>query len=164
MTIQIATPAMAAPINAQAHPGRPPDSEDGSLLAAAAAPAAAAAGAWPVEVVVVAAGAVVVCVWMTVFVCVGAVTVVVFGGALTVLVLVTVFVCDGAVLAVVEVVGAAAVVADFVSADAVAFGFWEDSADAVAVGLWEDSVLACVAVGVPLVVRAVVPSARLEAV
>lgn len=60
--IQIAPPATAAPINAQAHPGRPLDSEDGSLFAAAAAPAAAAAGAWPVEVVVVAAGAVVVCV------------------------------------------------------------------------------------------------------
>jgi hypothetical protein len=51
--IQIAPPTTAAPINAQAHPGRPLDSEDGSLFAAAAAPAAAAtAGAWLVVVVV----------------------------------------------------------------------------------------------------------------
>jgi hypothetical protein len=72
--IQIAPPTTPAPINAQAHPGRPLDSEVGSLFAAAAAPAAAAAGAWLVEVVVVTAGAVTVCVWTTVFVCVGAVT------------------------------------------------------------------------------------------
>ncbi len=81
--IQIAPPTMAAPINAQAHPGRPLDSEDGSLFAAAAAPTAAAAGAWLVDVVV---GVVTVCVLTTVFVCVGAVTVVVFDGAVTVLV------------------------------------------------------------------------------
>ncbi|MGC2373731.1 MAG: hypothetical protein WA484_07640 [Solirubrobacteraceae bacterium] len=84
--IQIATPTTAAPINAQAHPGSPLDSEDGSLFVAAAAPAAAAAGAWLVDVVVVAAGVVLVCVWTTVFVCVGAVTVVVCTGAVTVLV------------------------------------------------------------------------------
>jgi hypothetical protein len=58
------------------------------------------------------------------------------------------------VLVVVGVAGAAAVVADFVCADAVAVWFWEG---------WV-SVLACVAVGVPLVVLAVVPSVRLEAV
>jgi hypothetical protein len=84
--IQIAPPAMAAPINAHAHPGRPLDSEDGSLLAAAAAPAAAAAGAWLVDVVVGVVGAVTVCVLTTVFVCVGVVTVVVCGGDVTVLV------------------------------------------------------------------------------
>lgn len=156
-TAQIAPPATAAPINAQAHPSRPLDSEDGSLFAAAAAPAAAAAGAWLVDVVVVAAGAVVVCAWTTVFVCVGVVTVVVFGGAVTVLVWVTVFVWDGALFVVVEVVGEAAVVADFVCADAVAVLSWEG---------WV-SVLACVAVElVPAlpVVFAVVPSVRLEAV
>jgi hypothetical protein len=54
LIIQIAPPTTAAPISAQAHPGRPLDSEDGSLFAAAAAPAAAAAaGAWLVDVVVV---------------------------------------------------------------------------------------------------------------
>ncbi len=58
--IQIALPTTAAPISAQAHPGRLLDSEDGSLFAAAAAPAAAAAaaGAWLVDVVVVAVGVV----------------------------------------------------------------------------------------------------------
>lgn len=93
---------------------------------------------------------------MTVFVCVGAVTVVVFGGAVTVPVLVTVFVWDAAVLVAVGVVGAAAVVADFVSAAADAVGLWECRA----------SVLACVAVGMLLVVLvlAVAPAARLEAV
>jgi hypothetical protein len=152
--IQTAPPATAAPINAQAHPGRPLDSEDGSLFAAAAA-AAAAAGAWPVEVEVeVVVGVVTVCVWTTVFVCVGAVTVFVFGGAVTVLALVTVFVSDGAVLVVVEVVGAAAIVAGFVCAAAVAVWSWE---------AW-GSVLACAAVGVLLPVLAVTPSARLEAV
>jgi hypothetical protein len=151
--IQIAPPAAAAPINAQAHPGRPLDSEDGSLFAAAAAPAAAAAGAWPVEVVVGVVG-VTVCVWTTVFVCVGAVTVVVFGGCVTVLVWVVVLVWGGVVLVVVGVVRAAAVVADFVCADAVAVWFWE---------AW-GSVLACAAVGVPLPALAVVSPARLEAV
>jgi hypothetical protein len=59
------------------------------------------------------------------------------------------------VLVVVGVVGAAAVVADFVCADAVAVWLWES---------WV-SVLACVAVGALLVVvLAVVPSVRLEAV
>jgi hypothetical protein len=58
------------------------------------------------------------------------------------------------VLVVVGVVGAAAVVADFVCADAVAVWFWEG---------WV-SVLACVAVGVLPVVPAVVPSVRLETV
>jgi hypothetical protein len=48
--IQIAPPTTPAPISAHAHPGRPLDSEDGSLFAAAAAAAAAAAGAWLVEV------------------------------------------------------------------------------------------------------------------
>jgi hypothetical protein len=62
MTIQIAVPATAAPINAHAHPGRPFDSAGGALLAAAAAPAAAAAGPCVVEVVVVVTGAVTVCV------------------------------------------------------------------------------------------------------
>jgi hypothetical protein len=56
------------------------------LFAAAAAPATAAAGAWLVDVVGVAAGVVTVCVWTTVFVCVGVVTVVVCLGVVTVLV------------------------------------------------------------------------------
>lgn len=150
--IQIAPPATAAPINTQAHPGRPLDSEDGSLFAAAAA-AAAAAGAWLVDVVVEVVGAVTVCVLTTVFVCVGAVTVVVFDGAVTVLVLVTVSVCVGVVLVVVGVVAAAAVVADFVFA-AVAVWFWAG---------WV-SALACVAVGVLPLVLAVAPCVRLEAV
>src|SRR5208283_2107087 len=121
-TAQIPPPATAAPINAQAHPGRPFDSSDGLL--AAAAPAAAAAGAWLVDVVLVAAGVVTVCVWMTVFVCVGPVTVVVFGGAVTVLVSVTVFAGGGAVAAVVVVVGEVAAVAVFV-VEVVAW-CWED--------------------------------------
>ena len=119
MTIQTTAPATAAPISAQAHPGKLPDS-DGSeaLCVAAAAPAAAAAGAWLVEVVVVVgAGVVTVWVWTTVFVCVGAVTVVVCVGAVTVLVCVTV---------VVGVVGEVVVV-DFACADTVAVWFWEDS-------------------------------------
>jgi hypothetical protein len=160
--IQIAPATTAAPISAQAQPGRPLDSEDGSLLAAAAAPAAAAAGAWLVDVVVVVVGVVgvvgvvTVCVLRTVFVCVcvGVVTVVVCGGWVTVFVWVTVLVWDGAVLVVVGVVGVAAALADFVCADAVAVWFWEG---------WV-SVLACVAVGVLTPVLAVVPAARLEAV
>jgi hypothetical protein len=159
--IQIAPPTTAAPISAQAHPGRLLDSEDGSLFAAAAAPAAAAAaaGAWLVDVVVVAVGVVgVVTVWVltTVFVCVcvGVVTVVVFDGAVTVLVWVTVCVCVGVVLVVVGVDLAAAVFADFVCADTVAVWFWE---------AWV-STLACVAVGVLPLVLAVVPPAPLEAV
>lgn len=92
------------------------------------------------------------------FVCVGVVTVVVFDGAVTVLVWVTVCVCVGLVLVVVVVVVgvdlAAAVVADFVCADAVAVWFWE---------AWV-SVLDCVAVGVLPLVLAVVAPARLEAV
>ena len=88
--IQIAAPTTAAPIKAQAHPGRPLDSEDGSLFVAAAAPTTAAAGAWLVDVVVGVVGVVTVCVFTTVFVCVGAVTVVVFDGVVTVLVWVTV--------------------------------------------------------------------------
>jgi len=75
---------------------------------------------------------------------------------------VTVFVCGGAVLVVVEVVGAAAVVADFVCADVVAVWFWEGWVSVlacVAVG-----VLLCVAVGVLLVVLAVLPSVRPETV
>jgi hypothetical protein len=62
---------------------------------------------------------------------------------------------------VVGVVGAAAVVADFVCADAVAVWFWEGWVSVlacVAVG-----VLLCVALGV-LLVLAVVPSVRLDAV
>lgn len=70
--IQIAPPTTAAPINAHAHPGRPLESEDGSLFAAAAAPAAA----WLVDVVVV-VGVVTVCVLTIAFVCGCAVTVVV---------------------------------------------------------------------------------------
>jgi hypothetical protein len=65
------------------------------------------------------------------------------------------------VLVVVGVVGAAAVVADFVCADAVAVWFWEGwilVLACVAVG-----VLRCVAVGVLVVVLAVVPSVRLDA-
>ena len=65
-------------------------------------------------------------------------------------------------LAVVEVVGAAAVVADFVCADAVAVWSWEDVVAVLACGAV--GVLLCVAVGVLLVVLAVAPSARLEAV
>ncbi len=91
---------------------------------------------------------------MFVCVCVGVVTVVVFDGAVTVLVWVTVCVCVGVVLVVVGVDLAAAVVADFVCADAVAVWSWE---------AWV-SVLACVAVGVLSLVLAVVPPARLEAV
>lgn len=53
---------------------------------------------------------------------------------------------------VVGVVGAAAVAADFVCGDTVAVWFWEG---------W---VSACVAVGVLLLVLAVVPSVRLDAV
>src|SRR5436190_13939043 len=68
-TAQMIPPAAAAPISAQAHPGRPFDSEDFEpflVAAAAAAPATAAAGAWLVEVVVVVfEGAVVVSVLMT---------------------------------------------------------------------------------------------------
>jgi hypothetical protein len=157
--IQIAPPTTAAPISAQAHPGRLLDSEDGSLFAAAAAAAAAAAGAWLVDVVVVAVGVVgVVTVWVltTVFVCVcvGVVTVAVFDGAVTVLVWVTVCVCVGVVLVVVGVDLAAAVVADFVCADAVAVWFWEALVAASA----------CVAVGALPLVLAVVAPARLEAV
>jgi hypothetical protein len=66
------------------------------------------------------------------------------------------------VLVVVEVVGAAAVVADFVCAAAVAVWFWEGWVSVlacVAVGA-----LLCVAVGVLLLVLAVVASVRLEAV
>jgi hypothetical protein len=82
------------------------------------------------------------------------VTVVVFDGAVTVLVWVTVCVCVGVVLVVVGVDLAAAVVADFVCADAVAVWLWE---------AWI-SVLACVAVGVlPLVLAVVLPT-RLETV
>ena len=155
--IQIAPPTTAAPISAQAHPGRLLDSEDGSLFAAAAAAAAAAAGAW--LVVVVALGVVgVVTVWVltTVFVCVcvGVVTVVVFDGAVTVLVWVTVCVCVGVVLVVVGVDLAAAVVADVVCADAVAVWFWEALVSASA----------CVAVGVLPLVLAVAAPARPEAV
>jgi hypothetical protein len=149
--IQIAAPTTAAPINAQAHPGRPLDSEDGSLFAAAAAPTAAAAGAWLVDVVVGVVGAVTVCVLTTVFVCVGAVTVVVFDGVVTVLVWVTVLTGGDAVLGVVD---AAAAVADFACAEEVAVWFWED---------W-GSAFACLAVGVLLSVLVVAPSARLEAV
>jgi len=111
-TAQTAAPATAAPINAQAHAGRPPDSSEGAFFAAAAAPAAAAAaGAWLVDVVVVAVGVVAVWVWMTVLVCVGVITVVVGEGVVTVLVWVTVFVGGGAVAVLVVVGDAAAVVA-----------------------------------------------------
>jgi hypothetical protein len=151
--IQIAAPTTAAPINAQAHPGRPLDSEDGSLFAAAAAPTTAAAGAWLVDVVVGVVGVVTVCVLTTVFVCVGAVTVVVFDGVVTVLVWVTVL-AGGDVLVVVEVVDAAVAVADFACAEEVTVWFWED---------W-GSAFACLAVGVLLSVLVVAPSARLEAV
>jgi hypothetical protein len=89
-----------------------------------------------------------------VFVCVGVVTVVVRGGCVTVLVWVTVLVGGDAVLVVVGVVEAAAAVADFACADAVAVWFWE------ACG----STFACAAVGVLLAVFAVAPSTRLEAV
>ncbi len=148
--IQIAPPTTAAPINAQAQPGRPLDSEDGSLFAAAAAPTAAAAGAWLVDVVGV-FGVVTVCVLTTVFVCVGAVTVVVFDGAVTVLVCVTVLAGGDAVLGVVD---AAAAVAGFACAEEVAVWSWED---------W-GSAFACLAVGVLPSVLVVAPSARLEAV
>jgi hypothetical protein len=70
-------------------------------------------------------------------------------------------VCGGAVLVVLGVVGAAAVVADLVSDDAVAVEFWEGRVPVlgcVAVG-----VLLCVAVGV-LLLLAVVLSVGLEAV
>jgi hypothetical protein len=90
----------------------------------------------------------------TVFVCVGVVTVVVCGGCVIVLVWVTVLVWGDAVLVVVGVVGAAAVFADFVCADAVAVWVWE---------AW-GSAFACAAVGVLLPVLAVALSARLEAV
>lgn len=64
-------------------------------------------------------------------------------------------------LVVLGVVGDAALVADFVCADAVAVWSWEDCVlvlACVAVG-----VLLCVAVGVLLPEVAVVPSVRLEA-
>jgi hypothetical protein len=98
-TIQTSRATAAAPISAHAHPGRPLDSLDlDALLWLAAAAPRAAAGALFLEVVVV--GAVIVWVLMTVFVCVGVVTVVVFAGAVVVCVCVTVLV--GAVTVVVE--------------------------------------------------------------
>jgi hypothetical protein len=108
-TIQNRSPAAPAPINSQPQPGRPSESSASVWLFAAAAAAAPAAAALPWFVLVgfVLAGGVV-WVLMTVFVCVGAVTV--FVGVVTVLVWVTVFV--GA--AVVVGAAAAAELVDFV--------------------------------------------------
>jgi hypothetical protein len=121
---QISPPTKAAPINAQAHPGRSLDSEDFEALLAAAAPAAAAAPRWSVEVLVVCVGVVTVLVWITVFVCVGDVTV---------LVCVTVFVRVGAVTVVVAD-GAVAVAEGVVAAVAVPFAWVVVLADSAVEG------------------------------
>jgi hypothetical protein len=66
------------------------------------------------------------------------------------------------VLVPVEVVGAAAFVADFACAAAVAVWLWEELVSVL--GCVVVGVLLCVSVGVVPVVLAVVPSVRLEAV
>jgi hypothetical protein len=98
-TIQNRSPAAPAPINSQPQPGRPSESSESVWLFAAAAAAAPAAAALPWFVLVgfVLAGCGVVWVLITVFVCVGAVTV--FVGAVTVFVWVMVVVGGAGVAA-----------------------------------------------------------------
>jgi hypothetical protein len=141
MTMAATAPAAPAPINTQAHAGRPESSLSDVLCAAfaAAATAAAAAGAWLVEVVVVAlgAGAVAVSVLTTVVVCAGVVTVDVFAGAVVV-VCVTVFVCGAAFEFEGDVVDADLDAADAVSPAAAVAGSLDVpvAVPVLAVSLW----------------------------